>query len=139
MTQFPNFDLIEKIYFDNEIANDIFKELLNQFQMIFELKLPPREIEVVIAEAPSDKEFSIFNFGLRIMALEVLILKDKKYLCPRCGRREEIIDHNEWIECISCDLEFDKSDLESFDGDDILSRSEKQGIIKVLLDEMLKD
>ena len=73
------------------------------------------------------------------MALEVLLLKDKKYQCPRCGRREEIMDHDESIACLSCGLEFDKSDLESFDEADILARSEKQGILKVLLDGLLKD
>ena len=73
------------------------------------------------------------------MALEVLFLKDKKYRCPRCGRREEIIDRDELIGCLSCGLEFDKSDLESFDEADILARSEKQGILKVLLDGLLKD
>jgi hypothetical protein len=40
---------------------------------------------------------------------------------------------------MSCVLEFDKSDLEMFDEEDILARSEKQGIIKVLLNEFQKD
>jgi ribosomal protein S27AE len=73
------------------------------------------------------------------MALEVLILEDKKYRCPRCGSREEIIDHEEFIGCMSCVLEFDKNDLEMFDEEDILARSEKQGIIKVLLNEFQKE
>lgn len=73
------------------------------------------------------------------MALEVLILEDKKYRCPRCGSREKIIEHDEYIGCMSCVLEFDKSDLEMFDEEDILARSEKQGIIKVLLNEFQKD
>ena len=73
------------------------------------------------------------------MALEVYILKDKKYQCPRCRRREEIIDHDESIECVSCGLEFDKSDLEMFVEEDILARSEKQGILNVLLTEFLMD
>ncbi|MCJ7650561.1 MAG: hypothetical protein MUP85_18275 [Candidatus Lokiarchaeota archaeon] len=66
-------------------------------------------------------------------------MEDKKYRCPRCGSREEIIDHDESIGCVSCGLEFDKSDLEMFDEEDILARAEKQGIIKVLLNEFLKD
>lgn len=73
------------------------------------------------------------------MTLEVKILEDKKYRCPRCGSREEIIGHDDFIGCMSCDLEFDKSDLEMFDEEDILARSEKQGIIKVLLNEFQKD
>ena len=73
------------------------------------------------------------------MTLEVFILKDKKNQCPRCRRREEIIDHDKSIECVSCGLEFDKSDLEMFVEEDILARSEKQGIIKVLLNEFLHD
>jgi DNA-directed RNA polymerase subunit RPC12/RpoP len=73
------------------------------------------------------------------MTLEVLILEDKRYRCPRCGSREEILDHDEYIGCVNCGLEFDKSDLEMFDEEDILARSEKQGIIKVLLSEFLKD
>ena len=68
------------------------------------------------------------------MALEVFILADKRYRCPRCGSWEEIIDHEDSIECVFCGQEFDKSDLENFDEEDILSRSEKQGILKVLLD-----
>ncbi|MHA1376241.1 MAG: hypothetical protein ACTSR7_18340 [Promethearchaeota archaeon] len=65
-------------------------------------------------------------------------MEDKKYRCPRCGSREEIIDYDDSIGCLSCGLEFDKSDLERFDDEDILARSEKQGILKVLLDG-LKD
>ena len=72
------------------------------------------------------------------MALEVIELKDKKLRCPRC-RREGVLDHEMLIECPHCGLEFDKSDLERFDAEDILARSEKHGIIKVLLDELLKD
>jgi len=59
------------------------------------------------------------------MTIEVLILEDKKYRCPRCGSRDEIINHNDFIGCVSCSLEFDKSDLEMFDKEDVLARSEK--------------
>ena len=76
---------------------------------------------------------------IRIMTIEVLILEKKNYRCPRCRSRDEIIDHNDSIECISCDLTFDKVDLEMFDETDILARSEKRGIIKVLLSEFPKD
>lgn len=72
------------------------------------------------------------------MVLKVNVLTDKNYRCPRC-KREEIIDQGESIGCVPCDLEFDKSDLETFDEDDILARSEKQGIIKVFLDELRKN
>ena len=43
------------------------------------------------------------------------------------------------IKCIDCGLEFDKSDLERFKEEDILAISEKQGIIKVLLEELQLD
>jgi hypothetical protein len=43
------------------------------------------------------------------------------------------------IRCMVCDLEFDKSDLERFEEEDILSISEKRGIVRVLLDEFLND
>ncbi|MHA1376240.1 MAG: hypothetical protein ACTSR7_18335 [Promethearchaeota archaeon] len=80
MTQLPNFDLIEKIYLDYEIANNIFKELLHQFQVIFKLRPHPREIEVVIAEAPPDIEFNIFNFGIFKERNCLIIRKDKETL-----------------------------------------------------------
>lgn len=76
---------------------------------------------------------------IRIMTIEVFILEDKNYRCPRCRSREKIIDHENSIWCMSCDLIFDKVDLEMFDEADILARSEKQGIIGVLLGEFLKD
>ena len=75
---------------------------------------------------------------MSILDLKAIVLTDKKYRCPKC-RREEIIDQGEPIGCMPCDLEFDKSDLETFDEEDILARSEKQGIIKVFLDELRKN
>jgi transcription elongation factor Elf1 len=74
----------------------------------------------------------------RIMALEAFIMEDKKFRCPRC-RREKIVDQETMIRCMVCDLEFDKSDLERFEEEDILSISEKRGIVRVLLDEFLND
>jgi len=73
------------------------------------------------------------------MTLEVLILIEKNYRCPRCRSREEIKDHDDSIRCMSCGLTFDKVDLEMFDEADVLARSEKQGIIKVLFSEFLND
>ena len=72
------------------------------------------------------------------MTPKVIELKGKKYRCPRCGRGK-ILDRNEMIKCIACGLEFDKSDLERFKEEDILAISEKQGIIKVLLEELQLD
>jgi len=50
--------------------------------------------------------------------------------------RGEIIDYDELIGCVYCGLEFDKSDLNKFDEVNILAISEKQGILKVLLDKL---
>ena len=72
------------------------------------------------------------------MALEALMMEDKKFRCPRC-RREKIVNHETMIRCVVCDLEFDKSDLERFAEEDILAVSEKRGIARVLLDEFWKD
>jgi transcription elongation factor Elf1 len=72
------------------------------------------------------------------MALEALMMEDKKFRCPRC-RREKIVDQGTMIRCVVCDLEFDKSDLERFEEEDILAVSEKRGIVRVLLDEFLTD
>jgi len=72
------------------------------------------------------------------MALEAFIMEDKKFRCPRC-RREKIVDYESTIRCVFCDLEFDKSDLERFVGEDILAVSEKRKITRVLLSELLND
>ena len=69
------------------------------------------------------------------MALEVLNLGEEKLKCPRCGRGEKILDHKEMIVCLNCGEEFDKSDLKMFEPTNILTRSEKYGMIKVLLNE----
>lgn len=53
--------------------------------------------------------------------------------------RGEIIDHDELIGCVHCGLDFDKSDLDKFDEEDILALSEKQGILKILLDDLSKN
>ena len=74
----------------------------------------------------------------RTMTPKAIEVVGKKNRCPRCGR-DKILDRNEMIQCIACGLEFDKSDLERFKNEDILAISEKQGIIKVLLDELSID
>lgn len=57
--------------------------------------------------------------------------------CPRCkGKR--IIDYETIIECLDCNLEFEKKDIEEIeDKSAILSLQEKQSIIKALKDDNL--
>ena len=50
--------------------------------------------------------------------------QDEDLYCPRC-QGDDLIDFGESFQCVSCDLEFDKEDLDEFDDDDILSIDEK--------------
>ena len=51
--------------------------------------------------------------------------------CPKC-KGENIIDYGDSIECVGCNLEFEKTVLESLeDESDALSIEEKLEIIKI--------
>ena len=49
---------------------------------------------------------------------------DENLYCPRC-HGGDLINFGESLQCINCDMEFEKDDLELFDDDDILSIDEK--------------
>ncbi len=53
--------------------------------------------------------------------------------------RGEIMDYNKVISCVYCGLDFDKSDFDKFDEENILAISEKQGILRVLLDKSVNN
>ncbi|MFX0072078.1 MAG: hypothetical protein ACFFAO_13400 [Candidatus Hermodarchaeota archaeon] len=57
-----------------------------------------------------------------------------QYHCPRCGTKN-IIDYEDTIECPRCRLEFEKSDFENFEDEDILSIEEKLDISDVFFSE----
>ena len=64
MSQLPDLDIIEKIFQDYKFANNIFRELLHQFQDYLKLKQISGEIQVIITDAPPDDSSDIFNFGI---------------------------------------------------------------------------
>ena len=47
------------------------------------------------------------------------------FSCPRCGSKS-IINYDVTFDCPNCILEFEKSDFEYFDDDEILSIDEKR-------------
>jgi len=49
---------------------------------------------------------------------------DKELYCPRC-HGDELVEYGETFQCINCDLEFEKDDIDKFEDDEILSISEK--------------
>jgi hypothetical protein len=61
-------------------------------------------------------------------------MKDIKseYKCPRC-LGDCLISYEETVECIKCQLEFDKKDLETLEPDQILAVSEKFFFIKIFI------
>ena len=48
--------------------------------------------------------------------------------CPRC-QNVGIIEHPDSIECQNCNLEFDKSDFDKFEDENILAIEEKKNFI----------
>ena len=52
------------------------------------------------------------------------------YHCPRCGRFN-VQEYEKSIDCLSCQLEFEKIDLELFEDEDILAIEEKLAIIEL--------
>jgi len=65
-----------------------------------------------------------------------MVNKDPGFSCPRCGN-VRIIEYDNTIECPECKLEFDKSALEQFNNENVLSLNE----LKVIFDsfEELKE
>ena len=54
--------------------------------------------------------------------------------CPRCNGTR-IIDNGDTIDCIDCQLEFEKEDIENIeDKSSILSLQEKKGVLDALKD-----
>lgn len=53
----------------------------------------------------------------------------KNYQCPRC-KSNKIINYEKTIQCVDCELEFDKEDLEILEEDQILSSKEKVAFIR---------
>jgi len=52
----------------------------------------------------------------------------KIYQCPRCNNKR-IISYEKTIECLDCQLEFEKVDIELLETDQILSIKEKLAFI----------
>lgn len=64
MAQLPDLEIIEKVAQDYTVANNIFRELLHQFQDYLTLNPLLGEIQVLITDAPLDDNNDIFNFGI---------------------------------------------------------------------------
>ena len=56
-----------------------------------------------------------------------------KYKCPRC-RGKKTIDYGEVIECLKCQLEFYKRDIETLNRSNILAISELNDLVRILIE-----
>jgi hypothetical protein len=67
-------------------------------------------------------------------------MKNKKseYKCPRC-LGDCLINYEETVECVKCQLEFDKKDLENLESDQILAVSEKFFFVKMFIGTEMVD
>ena len=59
-----------------------------------------------------------------------------KYQCPAC-HSDDIIEFDEYIHCLNCNLEFFKESIDNhLDEEDLLSEEELQGISNAFSDEL---